>query len=120
MQQFKRSVFIIFVCVFVTACTTTRNFEFTPDEFQQRVVSGDIDLIGERIIVTKKNGDIKEMIVSKVTEDRLISKTREVLFSDIESVDLKYVNKVKTAAVFGGTYLVFSAIAVIVFLNKFD
>jgi len=96
---------VIIMCCVLLGCSSTRQYEFTPAQFQQKALSGDIKLQGRTLLVTENNGAIKTIRVTAVENDGLIGKSKKIYFSDIRTVELKEIDAKKNLGLLAGIYL---------------
>ena len=101
----KKILILIVLCCTLLGCTSTRQYEFTPEQFKEKAVSGDIKLIGRVLRVVKKSGDVKTIKVRNVTATTLIGKNKVIDFEDIRSVELKEVDFTKNFGVAAGIFM---------------
>jgi hypothetical protein len=88
------------------ACTTLRPIEGSPSELRQRINSGELVRVGDRLEVVTSDGKTHQITVSKVGDGRIDGKEESIRIDQIVSLRKREFSGGRTLALVGGVVLV--------------
>ena len=110
-------LFAIFLALaFASGCTTLKPVEMPPEQLHDLISRGEVAQVGDRIKVVTADGSHHELRVTAVTDDSIAGGDIDIAIADIIALKTREFSGGKTAALAGGTYLVYSVMAGLVAL----
>ena len=107
MKQLSSIVVILICC----GCTSLRPVQVPADQIHERIAAGEIVHVGDRVRIATADGKRHEFRVTAVTADTISGKKIDIPITDVVAVETRKFSGGKTAALGGGTYLLYVLLA---------
>lgn len=100
----KRWILMLTV-ISCAACTTLRPIEGNPAEIRQRIISGDLLEVGDRVSIVTKDENTHRLTVTAISPDLIEGRTDSVPMNQIISLKKRTFSRGKTLALVGAVVL---------------
>jgi hypothetical protein len=108
-------ILAMIVITLANGCTTLRPVEMSPEQLQERIVSGGIIEVGDSVRVFTDDGESHEFTVTAISDDQIQGNDVAVPIENIIALESREFSGGKTVALAGGSLalgLVIAAVAV--------
>ena len=106
--------------LFATGCTSLKPVELAPETLQEKILSGNIVNVGDRVKVVTADGVRSEFKVTAINENHILGKDIDIPIRDIVALETREFSGGKTSALVGGSlvwmYIILLSIPAIVVL----
>lgn len=89
---------IVLSTFLLCSCTSLKPIELPAEELQQKIIAGDIVLVGEKARLITADGNERKLHVTAVTESMIVAKDIEIPIVDIVAVETRQISAGKTTA----------------------
>ena len=93
----KFALIIVFT-VLLIGCTSLQPIELPAEELQQKILAGEIVLVGEKARLITADGKERKLHVTAVTDSMIVAKDIEIPIVDIVAVETRQISAGKTTA----------------------
>lgn len=114
MTDLARPLALLLICLLTAGCSTLKPVEMPPDEVQRQISAGDLIAFGDTVKVATSDGDVTRFRVTGITDALILGDGVEVPIDEVVAVETKAFSVGKTAALAGGTVVLWAVIAAIV------
>lgn len=110
----SKFVFAFLVIVLMSACSTMKPIEMTPEQLQQKISAGEVVSVGDAVKVATSNNEVYEFKVTAITDQQILGENIEIPINEVVGIETKEFSAGKTvAAVAGGTALLWAILVAI-------
>jgi len=115
-----KKIFIVLMVsmIFLTGCSSYKNYQVAPETIVQKARTGEYDLIGKTLLITTSDGKRHEIVVTEVKENSLHGETKEIMFEDILTITAKDFSFGRTVGAGVGTILILGGTLVVLWLTS--
>ncbi len=103
-------VFAVLIILMVSGCSTMKPIEMSPEQVQQKIAAGEVLDVGDKVKIATTDDQIYKFKVTEVTDKQVRGDDIEVPIDEIVGVETKEFSLGKTAALTGGTVVVWAFI----------
>jgi hypothetical protein len=96
---------LAFLFLFATGCTSLKPVELAPEVLQERIFSGNIVKLGDKVKVVTSDGVRSEFKVTAITENHILGKDIDIPIRDIVALETREFSGGKTSVLVGGSFL---------------
>ncbi|HXY96856.1 MAG TPA: hypothetical protein VEH00_07755 [Steroidobacteraceae bacterium] len=101
----QKIVVYVLIVLLSTGCTTLRPIGGSPSELQQRINSGELLRVGDRVEVVTSDGNTHRIIVTKLGDGRIEGGNESISVERIVSLQKREFSGGKTLALIGAAAL---------------
>ena len=105
-----KKLLIIVVAASTFGCSTLSHVEMTPEQVQEKISEGEVIRVGDTVRITTTDGEILKFKVTAVTAQQIVGDDINIAIDDIVTVETREFSVGKTAALAGGTVLIWAVI----------
>ena len=113
MIQYARCFVLLLACLLATGCSTLKPVEMPPEEVQLKIAAGELIEVGDTVKIATSDGEVKSFKVTGITDALVSGDGVEVPIDEIVAVETKEFSVGKTAALAGGTVVLWAVIVAV-------
>jgi hypothetical protein len=104
----------VFLCILLASgCSTVTPVEMTPEQVQKKISEGEVIGVGDTVKIATSNGEVYNFKVTAVTNQQILGDDIEIPIEEVVAIETKEFSAGKTAALAGGTVLLWAIIVAI-------
>ena len=111
--MFGRFISVFLFILLASGCSTTKPVEMTPQEVQQKISAGELIAVGDKVKIATADGEVHEFEVTAVTSEQIQGDDIAIPIDDVVAIETKEFSAGKTAALAGGTVVVWAIIVAV-------
>jgi hypothetical protein len=111
--MFSKIVSVVLIILVTSGCSTVSPVEMTPEQVQQKISAGELIAVGDTIKVATSEGEVYDFKVTAVTNQQILGDEVEIPIEDIVAIETKEFSVGKTAALAGGTVVLWAIIVAV-------
>ena len=116
-----KNTLVIAMIVFCGACTSLKPIEMPAEQLQQKIISGEIVLVGEKTRLITADGKEYKFRVTAVKDNVIVAEDAEVPIAEVVAVETRQTSAGKTTALVATGvalgYVIAGAVAAAAFLG---